>query len=115
MPYRRDADRGMQAVRDATTGERLVQATLEHRVITFVYQGHRRTAEPHMVGIHEAGEPIVLAYQTAGFSKSQDLPGWRIFITTELDDVQLTERQFLEPRSDFNPDSQSMVEIFARA
>jgi hypothetical protein len=68
-----------------------------------------------MVGIHEAGEPILLAFQTAGFSGSQDLPGWRIFITTELDDVQLTERRFLEPRPDFNPDSQAMVEIFARA
>ena len=57
--------------------ERLVRVTLEHRVVTLVYQGLRRTVEPHLIGMHEAGEPLLVGYQTGGFSGSGEVPGWR--------------------------------------
>jgi len=59
----------------ATIGEILVQAILNHRVVDLVYHGLRRSVEPYLVGIHQAGEAILLGYQTAGFSRSGDLPG----------------------------------------
>jgi hypothetical protein len=98
-----------------TNGERLVRAILDHRVVEFVYQGYRRTVEPYLVGLHEAGEPLLLGYQTAGPSHSGEIPGWRTFITTGIGEVDVTDRSFAGPRSDFNPYGHSMLEIFARA
>jgi hypothetical protein len=100
---------------ELTNGERLVRAILDHRVVEFSYQGYRRTVEPYLLGLHEAGEPILLGYQTAGGSQSGEIPGWRAFITTAIGDIEVINRTFAGPRSDFNPYGESMLEIFARA
>ncbi len=103
------------ALQELTTGERLVRAILDHRIVEFVYQGHRRTVEPYLLGLHEAGEPVLLGYQTGGTSQSGEIPGWRSFITTAMGDVDLTDNTFPGPPADFNPLGHSMLEIFARA
>ena len=46
---------------EMANGERLVRAILDRRVVRLIYQGLPREIEPHMVGIHEAGEPILVA------------------------------------------------------
>ena len=102
-------------LQELTTGERLVRAILDHRIVEFVYQGHRRTVEPYLLGLHEAGEPVLLGYQTGGTSQSGEIPGWRSFITTAMGDVDLTDSTFPGPPADFNPLGHSMLEIFARA
>ena len=99
---------------DLTPAEALVRAALEHRTVTLVYEGLRRVVEPHLVGIHEAGEPMVAAFQTGGFSHSGDLPGWRTFITTKVESVDLRDDTFT-PRSDCERMAEGMVELFARA
>lgn len=100
---------------ELTNGERLVRAILDHRVVEFAYNGYRRTVEPYLLGLHEAGEPILLGYQTAGASHSGEIPGWRTFVTTAIAEVDVTNRSFAGPRSDFNPYGESMIDIFARA
>src|SRR3954453_1217642 len=96
-------------------GERLVRAILDHRLVSFRYQGRERIVEPHLLGPTGAGEPMLVAYQTAGTSRSGDVPGWRTFITTSMDDVEVLEQTFPGPRSDMRVSSQPMLEIFARA
>ena len=103
------------SLQELMTGERLVRAILGHRVVEFAYGGFRRTVEPYLLGFHEAGEPILLGYQTAGFSHSGEIPGWRTFITTAIGEVDVTDRSFAGPRSDWNPYGHTMLEIFARA
>jgi hypothetical protein len=98
-----------------TNGERLIRAILDHRVVEFGYQGYRRTVEPYLLGLHEAGEPLLVGFQTAGSSRRGEIPGWRTFITTAIEEVHMTDRTFSGPRSDFNPYGHSMLEIFARA
>jgi hypothetical protein len=115
MPEQQTTPQSPGTFPELTTGERLVRAILDHRVIEFAYQGYRRTVEPYLLGIHEAGEPILLGYQTAGASQSGEIPGWRTFITTAIGDVEVTDHSFAGPRSDFNPYGHSMLEIFARA
>jgi hypothetical protein len=100
---------------DLTTTEMVVRATLEHRVLRFTYKGRPREVEPHLVGTHEAGEPLLVAYQTGGESTSGELPGWRTFTTAEVESVEIGEAAFPGPRPGFNPASHRMVEIFARA
>jgi hypothetical protein len=99
----------------AMPGERLVRAILEHRLVGFTYQGRERIVEPHLLGLHEAGEPMLLAYQTAGASRSGDVPGWRTFITTSMERVEILDQTFPGPRSDMRTAAAPMLEIFARA
>jgi hypothetical protein len=115
MPEQPHAVRTAHAVEALTGAERLVLAILDHRVVRIHYQGRDRLIEPHMVGLHEAGEPLLVAYQTGGTSRSGVVPGWRTFITTSIDSVEITEEQFPGPRSDLNLALHNMLEIFARA
>jgi WYL domain-containing protein len=96
-------------------GERLVLAVLDHLVARIRYQGRDRVIEPQLIGIHEAGEPMLVAYQTAGGSQSGDVPGWRTFITTSIEDVEVTDQRFSGPRGDLDITVHRMIEIFARA
>ena len=93
--------------------ERLVRAILEHRVASFTYHGLSRTVEPHLIGLHEAGEPMLVGYQTGGGSRSGEVPGWRSFVTTEIEAVD-AEGEVFVPRSGFTPENHGMEEIFAR-
>ena len=115
MPEQQTTTQHGGDLQELTNGERLVRAILDHRVVEFVYQGYRRTVEPYLLGLHEAGEPLLLGYQTAGPSRSGEIPGWRTFITTGIGEVEVTDRSFAGPRSDFNPYGHSMLDIFARA
>lgn len=113
MPHDYETER--RTTGESTTGERLVWAILEHRPVTFAYHGLQRTVEPYLLGIHEAGEPLLLGYQTAGFSHSGEPPGWRTFITTEIHHVELTDSHFECRKVDYESAAQPMLEIFARA
>ncbi|HEX2218556.1 MAG TPA: hypothetical protein VHG35_07105 [Gemmatimonadales bacterium] len=111
QPNPRPAER---SAADLSPAELLVRAVLDHRTVTLVYEGLRRVVEPHLIGIHEAGEPMVAAFQTGGFSHSGDLPGWRTFITTKVESVDLRDETFT-PRSDCDRMAEGMVEVFARS
>ncbi|MBA3497367.1 MAG: WYL domain-containing protein [Gemmatimonadales bacterium] len=109
---RADSPRGED---DLTGTERLVIAILDHRVVRLRYHDRERIIEPHLLGLHDAGEPMLIAYQTGGASQSGDLPGWRTFLTTSIDDVEITDGRFPGPRRDLDVAAHSMIEIFARA
>jgi predicted DNA-binding transcriptional regulator YafY len=102
-------------VEETTGSERLVKAILARRVVTFFYRGLARTVEPHMLGLHEAGESLLVAYQTGGASGAGELPGWRTFLTSEIERVEVSDREFPGPRPDFDPAAHGMIEVFARA
>ena len=108
-------DSGRTLTSELTGTERVVRATLEHRVLRFNYAGHPRTVEPQLVGIHENGEPLLVAFQTGGTSSTGAVPGWRTFRTSELDGVEVGDETFPGLRLDFELASHPMVEIFARA
>jgi hypothetical protein len=108
--------RGLAGIAADLTGtELVVRATLEHRVLSFRYDGLPRVVEPHLVGTHEAGEPLLVAFQTGGESRSGELPAWRTFNTAELESVVVEDQVFPGPRPGFNPANHRMIEIFARA
>jgi len=108
-------DSGRALTIELTGTERVVRATLEHRVLRFIYAGHPRTVEPQLVGIHENGEPLLVAFQTGGTSSTGAVPGWQTFRTSELDGVEVGDEPFPGLRLDFELASHPMVEIFARA
>jgi hypothetical protein len=109
------ATRATHPLQELTFGERLVLAVLEHRVVRLRYHGHDRVVEPQVIGLHEAGEPMLVAYQTGGGSRSGAVPGWRTFITTSIEEVEVTDDHFGDPRGDFDLGAHRMLEVFARA
>ena len=113
MSEQPNATSAARGTAELTPAELLVRAVLDHRTVTLVYEGLRRVVEPHLIGIHEAGEPIVAAFEVGGFSHSGDLPGWRTFITTKVESVDLREETFT-PRGDCDRMAEGMVEVFAR-
>jgi hypothetical protein len=115
MEYEQQASGAAHPLEELTFGERLVLAVLGHRVTRIRYQGRDRVIEPQLIGIHEAGEPMLVAYQTAGESQSGDVPGWRTFITTSVEQVEVTDERFTGPRGDLNLGAYRMIEVFARA
>jgi len=101
---------------DLTGAERLVLAILDHRIVHFRYHGHDRTVQPHLLGLHDAGESLLVAYQTGGGSQNGgQIPGWRAFITTSVEDVVIDDRHFPGPRGDLDVGKHRMLEVFARA
>ena len=106
---------GRSLIAEITGTERAVRATLDHRVLHFIYGGHPRTVEPQLLGIHENGESLLVAFQTGGSSATGSVPGWRTFKTLEMDAVEIGDETFPGLRLDFEVASHPMVEIFARA
>jgi hypothetical protein len=100
---------------EITGTERLVRAVLDHRVVRFRYHGQARTVEPQLVGLHEAGEPMLVGYQTAGGSNSGEVPGWRTFITMVIEELEVLPEGFAAARGDLALAAEPMREIFARA
>ena len=91
-PEARASWRAPRPTRSSPTASDWCVAILDHRVVDFRYQGHDRTVEPHLLGLHEAGEPLLVAYQTAGGSQSgrspaggrSSRPRWRTSMSTTI-------------------------------
>lgn len=71
----------------------IIRAIRERRIVEFDYDGHRRVAEPHTLGVVH-GDLQLLAYQIAGSSRSGKLPEWRRFHVNRISDLLLTDTRF---------------------
>lgn len=76
--------------------EIVMQGIREKRMVKFVYEGHRRVAEPHVYGIKN-GRRGILAYQTGGSSSSGEM-GWKRFYFDKISGMETTDDEFPGPR-----------------
>ncbi len=67
------------------------------RLVSFVYQGRRRIAEPHDYGL-TGGRPTLFFYQVGGESRSGKPFGWRQAHVPEVTAFRALERSFPGPR-----------------
>lgn len=95
--------------------DKLLHAVLARRVVVFLYGGLLRTVEPHAYGESGAGDELLLGYQTAGFSHSNEEPGWRLYRVDRISSLALTPYGFSEPRPGFNPAGPPLARVYARA
>lgn len=84
--------------------DQLARAIRELRVVTFVYQGHARTVEPHACGIARSGEAVLHGYQTEGGSASGAVPGWRTYALDKIASLTVTDTRFPGARVDYAAD-----------
>lgn len=77
-------------------------------MITFDYDGGRRTVEPHCHGVSTAGNEVLRGYQTDGHSRSGRSIDWKLFDVSKMLLVHVTEETFPTNRPDYNPRDQHM-------
>ena len=96
--------RAEPAAQPASARDDLVRAIRELRVVTFVYEGHDRTVEPHACGVARSGEAVLHGYQTEGGSASGTLPGWRTYALEKITALNATDTRFPGARTGYDSD-----------
>ncbi|MBK1679655.1 hypothetical protein [Rhodocyclus tenuis] len=71
----------------------ILQAIGAKKLIEFVYGGHPRLIEPHVLGVN-GGVTQVLGYQVGGSSGSGGIPEWRRIDLPRISGLKLTSKSF---------------------
>ncbi|MBP1805740.1 WYL domain-containing protein [Rubellimicrobium aerolatum] len=82
----------------------LRQAIRDRRVIAFRYHGEHRTVEPYRLGL-DGGRLRLTGWQSR--------KGWRSFHADDMEELELTERTFLDPREGYVRGDPRMDRILA--
>jgi predicted DNA-binding transcriptional regulator YafY len=88
------------------------RALAERRLLEFTYHDHVRRVEPHALGRLTDGDVVLLAWQVAGGSRSEPPPGWRNFLLTDIEGLELLVETFT-PRPDYRPEKTKLRVILA--
>lgn len=75
---------------EADMDQQIVEAIENRRMITFDYKGYFRKAEPHVYGIKD-GTDQVLVYQVSGGRASGRTPVWRLMAVGSIIGTRSTE------------------------
>lgn len=76
----------------------IVTAIQRRNLLAFIYDGHRRTVEPHTYGMDTKGHMALRAYQVGGGSESGEYVGWKLFHVHEMLSVSVQPQTFSGPR-----------------
>jgi predicted DNA-binding transcriptional regulator YafY len=104
--------RGPAQASAASPEETIRTALRERRLLAFRYHEHSRRVEPHALGRLKDGAIVLLAWQVAGGSRSEPPPGWRNFLLTDIEDLELVAETFT-PRPDYRPEKTKLRVILA--
>ena len=93
--------------------EIVLQALEERRVLRIVYAtGGMRMVQPHAILRKPDGVEQLEAFQVQGFSEGGIEHGWKNFLLSRLQQVELGEERF-EPRRDFKRVSSDLGVVVA--
>jgi predicted DNA-binding transcriptional regulator YafY len=82
----------------------LREAIRDRRVVEFRYHGEYRVVEPYRLGL-DGGRLRLMGWQSR--------KGWRSFHTDEMEELELTDRSFLQPREGYTRGDSAMDHILA--
>jgi hypothetical protein len=88
-------------------------AIAQKRLIELDIDGRIRIGEPHDYGIFRS-KPMLLFYQTRGFSASGGLPSWRLLAVPSIAGVRLLDEHFGGSREAESTRHREWDELFAR-
>jgi len=88
----------------------ICQAIENRSVISFIYDGRRRTVEPHTLGYDKEGDLTLTGWQLSGGSGV----GWRDFHVAKLSALSTTGVNFERPRPGYNPNDSTLSRIVCR-
>jgi hypothetical protein len=83
----------------------LTAAIRARRALHLLYGGSWRVAHPHALGRTTRGTLVLLAWQTAGYGRSGEHEGWRMFDVARIDDAEELRASFVpRPRPATQPE-----------
>jgi hypothetical protein len=86
----------------------MCSAIAARKLIQFNYSGDAasgiRIVEPHMVAYNKANRLALSAWYLSGASESQQGPGWREYLVSDISSVTVLETHFAGPRPGYKPD-----------
>jgi predicted DNA-binding transcriptional regulator YafY len=82
----------------------LRQAIQRRQVVEFRYHGEHRTVEPYRLGL-DGGRLRLVGWQSR--------KGWRSFHADEMEELEVTDRTFLQPREGYTRGDSAMDRILA--
>jgi len=95
--------------------DQLCEMIRQHRMVVLRGRedppGETRLAEPHAVYIGSNDRGFVDFYQSAGWSRSGKLPGWRRFALLDVVDMHQMDDSFT-PRADYRPENRAWYRAF---
>jgi hypothetical protein len=94
--------------------EIICQAIAQKRLLQFAYDDLTRIVEPHLLGKKTSGRIVLSAYLVDGYSTSDSQPYWRNFIVDEMEFLVMLDETFPGRREGYNPDDNTMTEIYCR-
>ena len=89
-----------------TTREQVCAAIHARILITFEYDGHSRTIEPHVVYPDAGGEWHVEGWQTAGYSSRPTTTPWRRYKIDTIQSLAVLSETFTETRPPYVRESE---------
>lgn len=69
------------------------QAITSKSLVEFLYSGHIRIVEPHVLGVN-GGTTQLLGYQVGGSSSSGGIPEWRRFDLPRMSGLKIRNESF---------------------
>ena len=75
----------------------IASAIAAKRIVEFMYSGHRREVEPHVLG-ELNGTLQLLSYQIGGSSSSGGIPEWRRFDLGKMSGLRVLDHTFAGAR-----------------
>lgn len=92
--------------------QKIIDAIMNKRVLSFQYDGHHRVVEPHTVGVSTAGNPVLRCYQTAGTHVRWD-HDWNLCTLDKIINLKETGETFAAPRPGYKKGDRGMSVIHA--
>ena len=83
------------------------------QLLSFVYDGYRRTVEPHTYGTDAKGHLALRAYQVGGGSDSGEHVGWKLFHVHEMLGLTVQPQSFANPRPGYKRGDKAFAKITA--
>lgn len=83
------------------------------QLLSFIYDGYLRVAEPHTYGIDKKGHEAIRAYQVRGGSESGEYVGWKIFHVDQMRGVTALPEHFSGARPKYKRNDSAFSTIHA--
>lgn len=92
----------------------IATAIQRRSLLSFTYDGFRRTVEPHTYGMDTKGHMALRAYQVGGGSESGAHVGWKLFHVQEMFNVSIQVQTFAGPRPGYKRGDKAFASITAQ-
>ena len=79
------------------------------------YDGYARVVEVHVIGKDKDGHDIMLVWQVAGGSKSNERLGWKALKLHEATGAMLLDEDSDAPREGYNPHNNNAIKVVTLA